>query len=302
MKILSLMIMLVLSFNQLATAGLEKTSPTNPTELILKEVKKKFTVYNGTLTAPDPLTHEIVKIPFGYYRTSVGKEETAPLVIVYPSLSDEIPLVEKFIAKMLAKRGYNVMIANLSEDISDVSRPITKIDDFFLRSTANTTQLLDEILKRPEINPNRVFAIGVSLGGIRAALSLTHEPRITAGALYVAGGDLPRIFAKSTVGLIRNYRYHWMKKLGLGNVVDFEQHLRSTLRIDPLNLVGRRRTSEVMMVMGLKDRKVPYSNQLRLWEAFGRPKHITLPLQHRLAGASFLLNIGRIESFFRTFN
>ncbi len=52
---------------------------------------------------------------------------------------------------------------------------------------------IDVLASRPEIDPNRIGATGISLGGIVAATAAGGEPRIYRAAFVLAGGDLLQI-------------------------------------------------------------------------------------------------------------
>lgn len=277
--------------------GLFDYSPSpHQAELVKKYGLLNYEVYEGSLKAIDPLTREEVSIKFDYYKTK--KKLYAPLTLVYPSLSKEIPIVENLLADKLARKGHNVIIARLNEDIADLSRPLTKLDTFFIRSTIHLRMVLDKALQWKENDPQRVFSVGVSLGGIRAALALGVEPRIKAAALYVTGGNIPEIMATSKVKLLLDYKNHWKKKLQLSSDKEFENAIRQNMNVELLDYAHLRSKDEVLMVMGTKDKKVPYANQLKLWEAFGKPDHILVNKQHRLAGASFLVNFSQVLTFF----
>jgi esterase/lipase len=266
----------------------------NNIKLVVHKSNRKRTIWRGSLKIKDPIEKNDLDIPFEYYQL----ECKAPLVIVFPSLAEELPpLVERVMANKLNKQGYHALIAQLVEDISDVNRPLTKIDDFFIRSTIAFRQVLDKMENRPEVDG--VYAMGTSLGGIRASLALAVEPRLQKAVVLVAGGGLPGIMTYSQVKLLIKYREAQMKKLGLNNEEEFLRAMQEAIKIDPLDYAHLRPASDIKMIMASRDTKVPYHNQVKLWEAFGQPESKTLKVAHRIGGASFAFTMKKLVQFFK---
>jgi len=58
------------------------------------------------------------------------------------------------------------------------------------RLVPETRRLVDHLLERGDIDPERLDFMGASYGGIMGCAVLRHEPRFRSGVLALAGGDL----------------------------------------------------------------------------------------------------------------
>jgi dienelactone hydrolase len=273
-----------------------QNSPHN-IELHVKKEKRNKTIYNGSLKVKDPINGSDLEIPFEYYQVKGSKKR--PLVFVYPSVADEIPpIVERLIATKLSNRGYHAVITNLVEDIADTKRPVEKIDDFLIRSTIAFRHVLDKMILKDEVDSDKLYAIGTSLGGIRASVSLSAEPRLKKAFIYVAAGNLPEVLVNSKVGIIEKYKAAKMQELNLNSSEELLNILRDEIKVDPLNYASARDPQDVFLMLASKDVKVPYKNQLELLEAHGNPDHEIKNGDHRVVGSNFLFNMKRVIRFF----
>jgi hypothetical protein len=249
--------------------------------------------YRGKVVKQDPLSGKFVTIPFTYYFSRLP-DKKAPLVLVYPSLSQEIPIVETIFSKKLVQNGFHALVVELVENISDLNRRPQEINDFFIRSNWATQILIDLAQTWVEVDDNDINAAGVSLGGIRATLAYGEDLRIKRLITYVTGGNLPEIFATSKVKLMTNYKEHWKQKLNLKTDQEYLNYLQRILTVDPLNIARIRTHKNIYMVLAQEDEKVPFKNQLELLHALKYPPHRISQFAHRITGASFLSRFNEV--------
>jgi hypothetical protein len=286
-------------FGMTSALAAERTDcPTHPGLTLLKTYPD-FCQFSGELTQTDPIDHTPRKIPFLYYFSRIARDKPGSLALVYPALTGTLPMVETTFASELALSGYHAIIVQLVENVSDVSRPLSGINDFFTRSNWSSSALIDLASTWPEVDPNRFNAAGVSLGGIRATIAFGDDLRLKHLVGYVSGGDLPEVFAHSTHRLIKRYREHWMAKLGMTDVEAFAAYLKPILTVDPLLSAAKRpETDHVYFVLGKADTMVPYVDEQALLAAYGNPDHRTTPFDHRITAASFLTNFSEVTATF----
>lgn len=259
---------------------------------------KKYTKTIGKITVKSPTSKKsLMNVQYHYLRTS---REKAPLIVIFPPIGG-LTILDKDMSKYFAKNGFNVLIAILSEDISDLSRPIEDVDGFFIRSTIGVRHLLDTFLEKPENDSQNVFAFGVSLGGIRATLAMGVEGRFKAGSMMVAGGNLPKILSHSTEKRIRPWRKLKMLELGIDSKKEFEKILEETFKIDPIYFARFRKPSEFKFVIGRGDRIVPTKTQFELWKSLGKPMVEKWAPWHYVTAGTYRIQRKRFLKFFNSF-
>ncbi len=248
-------------FDYIPPAGLESF------ELASKE--RGYNIYEGTVRGFNPVSGAPFPSSFLYYQTH--QSGVRPLILIQPVIRGITP-VELGLAKFFASEGYHAFISKIPEDISDTNRPMSDFDNFLLRATAAVRSQLDVLGARPEVDENKIAAIGSSLGGIRTTLLLGVDPRPRAAMIYVAGGDIPYILANTDQELLVNYRNHRMRTDGISSLKEYEARVRSHMEVDPLALAPYIKSDRVQMVISQNDLTVPTSKQYELWSALGRPK------------------------------
>jgi poly(3-hydroxybutyrate) depolymerase len=124
--------------------------------------------------------------------------------------------------------------------------------------------VLDWLVARPEVDPQRLGVVGISLGALMANLAMGVDERLSAGVSILGGGDLAHVFWRSPLALPWQWK---MPRAGLT-----ESMLRESLRpIEPLNFADRNRPRRVLMINGYYDVVIPRSSTLELWEALDKP-------------------------------
>jgi hypothetical protein len=153
-------------------------------------------------------------------------------------------------------------------------------------------------VRRPEVDPDRIGILGLSLGGILGAVLTAVEPRIRAASICLAGGDLPALLMDTTEGRIVDWTEKRLAKEGLTRR-RLEDDLRASLSSDPALLGGHVDPARVFLVTAGLDEVMPRRNSDLLWESLGRPKRLTIPLGHYTAALAFDLILNDVETFSR---
>lgn len=256
---------------------------------------KKVQVYDGNLIGINPFSGEEYDIPFIYYKSK--RKGKRPLVVIFPAIGG-VTVIETYMAKYLAKKGINAVIAVLTENISDPERPTTDMDGFLIRTSVSVRILLDHMLEQPEIDERKVGVFGCSLGGIRSLLLTGVDSRIKSAVAFVGGGNVAEIIAKSEQAIIKKYREIRMKIEGIETNDEFLDHLQRVITVDPIYFAGNAPTDRILMIISDNDEKVPSANQFELWEALGRPEHHIIHLNHVRSVISSMYSKKRTRRFF----
>ncbi|RME75247.1 MAG: hypothetical protein D6776_03590 [Planctomycetota bacterium] len=239
-----------------------------------------------------PRPHEV---RFTFYR-ALGVDGPAPAFVVTPILGGPNE-VARLVARDLARHGYHALIVDRRKP-----RDGTRFEAWeraLADMVADRRRAIDWLQSLPEVDPARIGAYGVSLGGITTALLAALEPRLQVAVIVMAGGDLPQVIARSEEGECRLLR----RAHGLGDtpsaaeIEAFETAARRVIRTDPLRFAPFVDPRKVVMFLTRRDHSVDSASQLRLWRAFGRPEAWSLPTGHYSAIIYLPLITDRARAF-----
>jgi pimeloyl-ACP methyl ester carboxylesterase len=159
------------------------------------------------------------------------------------------------------------------------------------RTILHNRMVLRWARQQPNLGGHRQGLFGVSMGGMVASVLMALEPKLAAGVICLAGGDLADIIRHSTEGRIVRWR-RWRREVdGLGPA-QIAQEIERELVTEPLRFAPHVAGDKVFLVATRLDQVVPMRNQDLLWESLGRPERLVLPLSHYSA----ILGLDRILS------
>jgi dienelactone hydrolase len=214
-------------------------------------------------------------------------------VVVFPILAGS-HIVSEGLAKALVNRG--LAVARLERKKLDFAENVDpEAPAHVLRSALyDARRLLDWLVTRPEVDPDRLGTAGVSLGGILASTLLGVDARVRAGVFLMAGGGIADILHDSTEKPIRAFRKALREERGLEEREAFVAELQPfTEPVDPLSYAQWIDPRSVLLVSGRFDRVIPPERTRALWEALRRPTWIRLPVGHYQFFPFFWWAVGR---------
>ena len=135
------------------------------------------------------------------------------------------------------------------------------------QSVADVRRTVDVLASRPEIDPQRIGVMGISMGGILAAVAAENEPRIARAVLILSGGDLLPVIeqANETRGL-----RDMLHRLPPARRAEIEHAIQEA---DPLRHAERLRvraqSGKVLMINAARDEVVPRACTEKLATALG---------------------------------
>lgn len=142
------------------------------------------------------------------------------------------------------------------------------------------------------VDGKQIGILGISLGGITAALATSLEPRITKGCFILAGGDMGEVAWQSTE--MAELRERWME---LGRS---KQELFEALRpVDPVTYARPVQGREILMLNAAQDEVVPPACTKALWRAFGKPEIVWWNAGHYTAVRYLFAGAARAVEFFQ---
>ncbi len=124
---------------------------------------------------------------------------------------------------------------------------------------------IDYLQTRPEVQDDEIHLLGISMGGILGALTMSVEPRLDAASLIVAGGDWTELISNSDLPPA-----YPMREALNGH---YETIPRFFDPVDPVNtIINASPDVALQMHNGTMDTTVPTGQEL--FDAAGEPKEI----------------------------
>ena len=217
---------------------------------------------------------DLEPISFRLYRPLT--EEKAPLVLVLPIFKGNYFFSNHF-SKALCKEGFVVILPNRQERLFDIS--MEQINEMLAQHLEDLKQIVDWAEKQPYIDADRIGVLGISMGGVKAAMLQASDRRIKTSVLCLSGGNLAEIISKSNEKTVIRYRDAQMQKYAL-DLKAFRNKLAEEIKLDPLHLASYISAEHTLLILARFDRTVPYKNGLALLKAIGGPEHIVVPATH----------------------
>jgi len=146
--------------------------------------------------------------------------------------------------------------------------------------------------QRPEVDPQRVGLVGVSLGAITGGLLAGVDPRFARNVLVLGGGDPARI-------LWHAHETHSVRERleQLGYTLD--KIREATVAIDPIRFAKRIDPKTMLFINARYDQTVPRDCTERLWKAMGKPAIEWLPAGHYSASLYIPVILPQAHHFVR---
>jgi dienelactone hydrolase len=147
------------------------------------------------------------------------------------------------------------------------------------------------LANRPEIDADQLGIMGISLGGITGALTLTAEPRLHKAFLMLAGGDVAQVAWETKK--MRQLREQWEAN---GGTKDSFFALMRT--VDPAAYGDRVRDRKILMINARHDEIIPAACAESLWKSFGEPPIVWLDAGHISAARYIFDGLDKATKFF----
>jgi len=189
--------------------------------------------------------------------------------------------VSEGMAKALVNRGYAV--ARLERRALDLPHQNNAdvVRERLREGVIDARRLLDWLVTHPKVDPQRIYAAGVSIGSIQALLLAECDPRIRGGFFLLTGGDVAGILYDSSETPVREFRDRMMKQRGWTTREEWMGGVKGyTDPVDPLTYADRLDPRSVMLASGRFDTVIPQSYAQKLWQALGEPRWLKLPCGH----------------------
>lgn len=239
----------------------------------LTPVRRRRLYSEHTLSFPSPRPSEIEKNDTVYAKYWRPRGEGPfPAFVVLHWLAGNFGALETFCTRLAEHDVATVMVwmPHYGPRRTDGRRMIsTDIDETIancLQASADARRAGHWLHQRPEIDPDRVGILGISLGSFIAAATAGLDDQFDMVIPIVGGGDLAATLMHDS----REVRAVRRELIEQGFTVE---SLREKLRpIDPITWAPRVAKERILMINMEDDQVVPRACTDALWEAFDRPE------------------------------
>lgn len=228
-------------------------------------------IWDVTFPSPVKTPHEVNNtVHCEYYQPKIAGRR--PAVIVLHIMGGDFALSRVF-CNALAQQGTAALFLKMPyygprrpEGLNErmVSADPEQTVARMTQAVLDIRQATAWLAAREEVDDEQLGIMGISLGGITAALAAGAEPRLQNVCLLLAGGDLGKIVSEST--LLARHRDKW-----LATGADPEKAIATIRVIDPLQYATNVRGRRIMMLNARDDNVIPPLCTQVLWEALGKP-------------------------------
>ena len=249
----------------------------------LVETRERYLIYHITwrswVHTDYPVNNQAVA---HYYQPR--RSGKVPAVVVLHSYATRQARRERKLCGHLADRGIACLLPHLPyhylrtpvDQISGrlmISGDVERTLEAVRQAVIDIRCGVDWLQQRPEVDPDRIGVVGLSLGGILTHLVMGVESRFSVGVTILGGGQVADVLWKSPI-LAHVRRQLAASGIGL-------DELRERLRpIEPLTFAQRNRPRQVLMINGRYDIIVPPHAARAVWRALGEPPIIWLHTGH----------------------
>lgn len=240
----------------------------------VKKQKKAYDILR--ITFPSTINvfgNENIRVD--YY---VGKKPgPRPTVLMLP-ISGGVDISVTSFADYFTPRGVNCAIVyNRKVEIEDTNSA-EQVEAYFRQTVLDNRQVLDYLVTRPDVDPNRLGCMGLSLGGIKASLLAGVDKRIKCTVLGLAGGSMADIAMNSKERRLEDY-VKYLQEIGApADLIHSE--LEQKVVTDPLRLAPYVDARNTLMFIAAFDRVVPTWTGKQLRRTIGGPKAVYLLAGH----------------------
>ncbi len=200
-----------------------------------------------------------------------------PTVLLLP-ISGGIDFAVRSFARQFTSEGIHCAIVHNRKVRLEQTQSAEEVEAYFRQTVIDEQQVLDYLVSRPEVDPNRLGCLGLSLGGIKASLLAAVDERLQCVVLGLVGGSIADITMSSDEGRLKKY-IHSLEDLGVSRHY-MHAELSEKVQTDPLRLAPYVDARKTLLFLAVFDRVVPAWTGRQLREALGGPQTVYLPAGH----------------------
>ncbi|MFW6162374.1 MAG: alpha/beta hydrolase family protein [Planctomycetota bacterium] len=234
---------------------------------------EKYSVHH--LTFPSPIRYDLLECNTVHAEYYQPRQATAPgpgLIVLH--ILDGRFLVARMVCRSFAAMGVPCLMVQMPYYGARRPRGV-RLSEVMLEKPQRMFEAMEGAVPdirraaswlqaRPEVDPDRLGLLGVSLGAITGALVAGVDPRFNRNVLVIGGGDPATILwhAPETRAVRRHLEQMGYTRESLAEAVQ---------AVDPITFAHRVNPRQALMINATDDQTIPKACTLALWEAMGKP-------------------------------
>ena len=195
--------------------------------LVLKTPKMEK--HKGSYKALNSVDGSEISHDFAYYRPKGINNRKAPLIIIVPPVVGITPF-EYMSARYFSSHGFAVAVLKLNVPSVDQDVVLDRLGQDWESYVEKVRAFIDIVGELPGADDQKIGIMGLSLGGITAALTMGRDPRLKAGVVFMGATNIPHLMAYSDQYVVKKLREKKMSELGIENAWDFETLLKEKVK------------------------------------------------------------------------
>ena len=274
-------ILLALCIAQDLRAPLDPVFPSRFVSSVRQEGYVEYRVeFPSAYRSPYPANNTV----YAWWLVPAERVGRVPTVVLLHSLGIRRPELEMGLARELARNGIAVFLMTLpyhmqrtppgygSGDLI-LAGDIALLREAGVQATWDVRRAVDWLQRQPEVDPDRIALVGISLGAILGATALASEPRLHSAVLILGGADLAHVLWDSILAIRARAR---LRRDGY----TLERLREELAPIEPLNLLTPEHGEKTFVIGARFDIVVPTEDTEKLIRALGNPKVLWLNTGH----------------------
>ena len=186
----------------------------------------------------------------------------------------------RLVFEYLVENGFNVLFFERKEAIFNPNDGIDRTTNVLQRTVVDVRRGIDWWLTQPEIDPDKLGILGISMGGFISSLIMSVDDRVKAGVFALNGGNLPQLLLRTKEGEVVDFRVAVQKRFGWDDKTFLEEAQKMLWDVDPLHYAPNLDPSKILHISPRFDLVVPFDLANQWYQAAHKPKRIILPTGH----------------------
>ncbi len=220
----------------------------------------------------------------GWWLIPKVRDGRVPTVVLLHSLGIRRPDLEMGLAKEFAKNGIAVFLMTLPYHMARtpegsgsgdliLAGDVELLIQAGVQAVWDVRRVVDWLQRQPEVDPDRIALVGVSLGAIMGSNALAVEPRLHSAVLILGGADLAHVLWHSVLAIRARLRLR-------AEGYTLERLREALAPIEPMNHLAPEHGQKTFVIGARFDIVVPTEDTEKLVRALGNPKVFWLNTGH----------------------
>lgn len=261
-----------------------RPDPVFPSRFTSALSREGYTEYRLEFPSPVRSDHPANDTVYCWWLVPHERVGRVPAVILLHSLGIRRPELEMGLATELVRSGMAVLLITLPYHMGRTPQgtgsgdmilagDVPLLRSAVIQATLDARRAVDWLTRQPEVDPEKIALVGISLGALLGASVLAVEERLHSAVLILGGVDLAHILWHSVLGVGTRMR---LRAQGY----TLERLRQELAEVDPMHRLNPALGTKTFVIGARFDIVVPTEDTEKLVRALGNPKVFWLNTGH----------------------